>query len=128
MASSECKKCGTSKRYASGRCATCSRRSTKKWLKTHAERIPAKYQRSKARFRRFLEQKKDVPCKDCGGRFPACAMDFDHVHGQKSFGVGLGRTTAKNVVLAEIAKCEVVCANCHRIRTWNRSHDWLEQV
>lgn len=63
---------------------------------------------------------KSVPCKDCGQSFPPCVMDFDHVVGNKvrdvSNGVGIG--WSKKKILAEVAKCEVVCANCHRIRTF----------
>lgn len=57
----------------------------------------------------------------CGGRFPAVCMDFHHREGEdKCFDIG--DTSAKgrgsrglNAVLAEIAKCDVLCANCHRI-------------
>lgn len=65
-----------------------------------------------------LRRLKDVPCADCGKRFPPCAMDFDHVRGEKLFNVGEGVRFTLSVILAEAAKCEVVCANCHRIRTF----------
>ena len=38
-------------------------------------------------------------------------MDFDHVSGMRM------RTVERETILAEIAKCESVCANCHRART-----------
>jgi hypothetical protein len=48
-------------------------------------------------------------------------MDLDHVRGQKEFKVSeaVARAYGTNLarVRAEIAKCDVVCANCHRIRT-----------
>jgi len=48
-------------------------------------------------------------------------MDLDHVSGSKSFKVSEAVQAAYayplEKVFAEIAKCEVVCANCHRIRT-----------
>lgn len=58
------------------------------------------------------------PCMDCGGIFHPVAMDFDHRPGEtKSFGVSqVGRKWSK--VLSEVAKCDLVCSNCHRIRTW----------
>ena len=68
----------------------------------------------------WLDSLKDVPCIDCGGRFPPECMDFDHVRGEKSFNVGHGADRSQIQLAAEIAKCEVVCANCHRIRTAGR--------
>jgi 5-methylcytosine-specific restriction endonuclease McrA len=65
------------------------------------------------------EAKLDKPCMDCGNIFPPCAMDFDHVHGKKKFNVGLAKNLRQ--LAEEIAKCELVCANCHRIRTFTRS-------
>ena len=70
--------------------------------------------------RKLLAELKAVPCSDCGGSFPACAMDFDHVMGEKSFNVGQGLTRGRKRMLLEAANCEIVCANCHRQRTYNR--------
>ena len=60
------------------------------------------------------------PCLDCGELDPV-VLEFDHVRGEKKFDVGqcLARNTWQTV-LDEIAKCEVVCANCHRRRTARR--------
>jgi hypothetical protein len=65
----------------------------------------------------IYEIKNGVPCMDCGGTFPHYAMDFDHVRGEKSFNVGsgVGRYSVE-ALKEEIAKCELVCSNCHRIR------------
>ncbi len=71
----------------------------------------------------LLAEHKALPCMDCGGYFHFSAMDFDHVRGQKAFNVGNARSYAKAKILAEIAKCDVVCANCHRIRTYRRDHE-----
>lgn len=61
-------------------------------------------------------------CVDCGYRDHPEALDFDHLPGfTKLYRVATmsgGSTKAK--IDAEIAKCEVVCANCHRIRTARR--------
>ena len=68
--------------------------------------------------RDFIRKLKEQPCVDCKRTFPYYVMDFDHVHGKKEFnvGTGLGRRTRK-ILLTEISKCEIVCANCHRERT-----------
>jgi hypothetical protein len=75
-----------------------------------------------ARNRKFLNDVKSDPCADCGIKYPPYVMDFDHVHGEKKF--GLGMMSGKGVSIArlqeEINKCDVVCSNCHRIRTHNR--------
>lgn len=61
---------------------------------------------------------KDRPCADCGGRFPAVCMDFDHRdRTQKIAQVTKFVTRGKRALFREIAKCDVVCANCHRLRT-----------
>lgn len=62
-------------------------------------------------------------CTDCGGYFPPCVLHWDHVpeRGPKLFNLGRADYSLDKV-LAEIAKCDLVCANCHAIRTWNRKH------
>ena len=66
--------------------------------------------------------KESKPCTDCGQRFPAVAMHWDHLpEFTKGGDVGhLQRSMSKRRVLEEIAKCELVCANCHAIRTMQR--------
>jgi len=70
--------------------------------------------------RLLIDGQKNVPCADCGNRFPPECRDFDHVRGEKIRNVGLMACAALDRLLAEIHKCEVVCANCHRIRTVRR--------
>lgn len=61
-------------------------------------------------------------CADCGWAEWPRGLDWDHVRGAKirivSTLIANGRPWTE--VLAEMAKCEVVCANCHRIRTLTR--------
>jgi hypothetical protein len=67
-------------------------------------------------------------CVDCGNR-DLLALEFDHLR-DKSFGVTKGIFDECSVgrLLAEIAKCEVVCANCHRRRTKHRRRAAREAV
>jgi hypothetical protein len=100
------------------------------YMRRHYERNAGRYrtlaavrnQRRRARIRRILAEAKDRPCADCGVRYPRFVMDFDHRTGQKRFNIGrdaLGRSS-EQALKDEIRKCEVVCANCHRIRTHRR--------
>lgn len=75
------------------------------------------------------EAKDRVPCSDCGVAYRYWVMQHDHVpdRGEKSFTVALTYTggprrvrVTRVALLAEIAKCEVVCANCHAERTHSR--------
>jgi hypothetical protein len=50
-------------------------------------------------------------------------MDFDHRDGERKLQL-VGRLFASgalNKALAEVEKCDVVCSNCHRIRTYDRA-------
>lgn len=71
----------------------------------------------------MLAELRNVPCADCGGLLEPCAMDFDHRDPTTKLNtvtrmVGRAHTEA---ILAEVAKCDIVCANCHRLRTWRRA-------
>lgn len=69
----------------------------------------------------ILAEKQGKPCADCGGFFPPCCMDFDHIDPSTKYENINGLKTAKmEILIAEIKKCELVCANCHRIRTTKR--------
>lgn len=65
------------------------------------------------------------PCADCGRFFPPVAVDLDHVRGAKTRAVaGLVSGAYKlDLIRLEIAKCDVVCACCHRIRTAARKEN-----
>ena len=65
---------------------------------------------------------KDVPCTDCGIKYAPYVMDFDHVRGIKSYNVSsmVNKGVSVKNIEAEISKCEVVCSNCHRERTYKR--------
>ena len=71
----------------------------------------------------WMIELKSQPCHDCKGTFEICCMDFDHRDGEeKSFNVGsmFAHHYSRQLIESEIAKCDLVCANCHRIRTRDR--------
>jgi hypothetical protein len=90
-------------------CTNCHRIRT--W--GHSERTGRK--------RKLLRYLKDVPCVDCDGSFHYSQMDFDHVRGEKKKDVSRLTGAPLSTLLAEVEKCDVVCANCHRQRTHNRN-------
>lgn len=86
---------------------------------------PEKQRDYYARRRAMVNEVKNVPCMDCGQSYPPCVMDFDHRPGEeKLFNLGRVGAYGKASLLAEMAKCDVVCANCHRMRTAARGHDF----
>lgn len=74
--------------------------------------------------RKFIEWREDLkrnkPCSDCGNIFHTAAMHWDHLPGAEKFRE-VSSLWSRKLVLEEIKKCELVCANCHSIRTWNRN-------
>ena len=74
---------------------------------------------------------KDLPCQDCGGRFPPECMDFDHRDPElKSFPISQGYVAQKDPqalreLMLEVSKCDLVCSNCHRIRTKKQHEDGI---
>lgn len=69
----------------------------------------------------YLRDLRRVPCKDCGHSFKPHQMDFDHRDpATKSFGLTWAEALLKSraALAREIEKCDVVCANCHAIRTY----------
>lgn len=66
---------------------------------------------------------KSAPCMDCGVQYPSYVMDLDHLPGvEKKFQLGQALHHSIKDIILEIAKCEAVCANCHRFRTHTRGY------
>lgn len=106
-------------------CAPCRKTYHRNWYLENRERQLQRMSETrpayKARIAAQVNRLKDRPCADCGLRYPPFVMDFDHVSGDKRFNVGdIRGGGAMDRILAEIAKCDVVCANCHRLRTHSR--------
>lgn len=98
------------------------------YSKKHYENNKAIYiERSrlqKLALKTWLDEVKNKPCTDCGILYPPYVMDFDHTQQGTKLGnvadlVSKGSLTK---LKEEISKCELVCANCHRIRTHNRKN------
>jgi hypothetical protein len=89
------------------------KKNKKKYAKQRKEWI------KKNRLKRtlFTSKLKSIPCFVCKKRFPPCAMQFDHVRGKKLTEISKLRHRGYKTLKAEIEKCEVLCANCHSIKS-----------
>lgn len=85
-------------------CQPCSRQ----WHRDH-----------EAKTRAYISEYKQAKgCKVCGYNAHPFALDFDHRDpGEKLMNVARMMTRPRAMLDAEIAKCDVLCANCHRIKT-----------
>lgn len=64
--------------------------------------------------------KEGNPCDDCHKFFPSYVMQFDHVRGRKLHNISdMGRYSLDSLE-AELSKCDIVCSNCHAVRTYFR--------
>jgi len=108
-------------------CRACSNTAWRSWYsqasnrQSHRQLVSKRRQRRIARHRQIVASAKSVPCADCSGRFPTCVMDFDHLDDKTGDISRMMYSAGTDALLSEIAKCEVVCANCHRVRTQRRS-------
>ena len=94
----------------------------RRWREEHQAESRASSRRVYEKIRSIIETAKDVPCARCRERFPVVCMDFHHRDPrEKLFPIG-SNTRGVPKLRAEIAKCDVLCANCHRIVTYEEAN------
>lgn len=104
------------------------RAAWRKWYRANAAK-KMEWQRRRRRERRawLHELKGQLSCEKCGERSPAC-LHFHHEDRRRK-DITVAHAVAagwpKDRVLAEIAKCRVLCANCHAKHHWNERHGEL---
>ena len=92
------------------------------WRMENREALLADYRDRGVTHRGFIdEQKAGRSCLDCGGSFPPYVIKYDHVRGGKRWALGKMSNHRREAVLEELAKCELVCCACHRVRTQARN-------
>lgn len=123
--SNVCRKCDSKRSVAYRKKRKDENRQTEADLRTYEKnqqyikRYNSGIRHAKLEF--LTEFKLKNGCADCGYRKSAEALDFDHLPGTtKRFCVSQVNGRSWKQIMSEIAKCEVVCANCHRIRTAQR--------
>lgn len=88
----------------------------KKRAKEHKKKILQELKKE------IREIKESSNCTDCGKKYPYYVMQFDHIKGIKLFDIGnSNHWWSRKRLTEETEKCEIVCANCHAIRTYNRN-------
>lgn len=90
------------------------------WRQQNAHKVKTTRDFNRSRARDLLAALKAKPCADCGGRFDPVCMDFDHRPGETKKNDVSKMLDRVDAMIAEIAKCDLVCANCHRLRTKKR--------
>lgn len=75
--------------------------------------------------KKAIERAKGKGCVSCGFKDKR-ALEFNHIRGQKEFNISVSmcKGYAVDRILREIEKCEVLCRNCHIIKT---KDDWKQK-
>jgi hypothetical protein len=86
----------------------------KEWKQANPEKTRATLRRIQVKRRAFIDQiKADAKCMDCGG-------PVEHFHHRdpttKRLAVGSMTRYSEESILAEVAKCDLLCGGCHRKR------------
>lgn len=94
----------------------------RRWYENHMEYVKKKSREKSASMKNFIDAVKSYPCEDCGNTFHRCAMQFDHPDPTIKRGTvsSLQKSGSWSRLIEEIMKCDLVCANCHAVRTCSR--------
>lgn len=114
-------------------CRACKRADQAEWYQKHKKEHRAKViirtKEQEELGRKLIRQAKAKPCADCGVQYPHYVMDFDHLpEFEKLKNVSNMLRHSLEALQKEIDKCEVVCSNCHRVRTFERLTAVAEMV
>ena len=110
------------------------REKHRRWYQEHKEVVvERKKQRQLEILNWFRRYKSSLCCVDCGISHPAVLQFHHRDKTEKSFTISkvISRAASINQITREIAKCDVVCVNCHAKRHWREMHEtdsWLEMV
>lgn len=122
-----CKKCVS---INNNRNKNVRKRIFDKWVKQNNDKYKELCLNSKKQklevLNAIINEAKNNPCLDCGLKYSIKSMDFDHL-GDKKYKISHFRSNAYSVetLKKELSKCDLVCANCHRLRTLKRRQFFL---
>ena len=107
-----------------GTCKVCAKIRVRKWYSDNRKR------RQYLANKRNQDRKKELIlrfggiCFDCKNIYPQCVYQFHHLDpSQKDFNPSAALTMRKDRMEKELAKCVMLCANCHLIRHYGRTEE-----
>jgi len=103
-------------------CKECHKKKIKRWRKDNPEREKRMHKKTAQRSYKYIrEEKLNKSCSKCGKIYPQCVMDFNHLQLNTKV-ANISKLYEKKIsrIQTEIAKCELICANCHRDETFTR--------
>jgi hypothetical protein len=104
-------------------CKTCrSKYDHEHWAADRERHLRIRRERKRSLAVWLWEMKRGKPCADCGLSFHPVAMQWDHIGTDKVINTSraVNSSWSRERIISELAKCELVCANCHSIRTYTR--------
>jgi hypothetical protein len=104
-----------------------------KWYQTNRDREVARAAENKKKMKeanraKLVEYFQTHPCVDCE-EDDLIVLEFDHLSDKIDTVMRLVNSSYSwKRILSEIEKCEVVCANCHKRRTYKRCNSWRVNI
>jgi hypothetical protein len=95
------------------------REAQRKWAKENRSKFNKYVANARKERREYVNAYKNRPCLDCGQAYDPCVMDLHHREGEeklKNLAIMASERYTYKMIDAELAKCDPLCANCHRMR------------
>ena len=91
--------------------------SKQTYYANNKERYRQNTLRQRAEKKEYLKEYKNRPCMMCGIQYPHFVMELHHREPEKKEGYINATLRGKswNALITEVNKCDVLCANCHRL-------------
>lgn len=107
-----------------GACGICSAEKQREQYKDNKKYYLDRNRELRSKNReKYRETKEGKPCAHCGGLFPQVCMDYDHIDPKtKKLCVAQMMGYSWKDIEKEISKCELICSNCHRIKTYETTN------
>jgi hypothetical protein len=117
-----CRKCKINEHSKNQKmCKKCRSDYDRLRYKNKKEILREQHKRYRINFAKWYQSLKDnKPCTDCGKTYPYYVMHWDHLGNKNTEVSKLLKIQSKTLILEEIAKCELVCGNCHAERSFQR--------